>query len=475
MALGFYKTEDIDNIKDRLSNIESKILSINTDFIYKSEERYNDIVNIKEKSDVQSKKITELLTAIDNSYSNIANQLNTLNQSIDKSLNNETQISSLIKESQEKLNNIENIKENFISYENNIKKSIETAETYLRSSSQLPEALDKAKNEADEIEKTLKHSKATLNSILNNKKEIDAIFSSINGYEIPIEGSENEFEHIEGLKEKLEKSYQSIDLKIKSLEDIINKEIESTKEDYSELLSTAKNRYESLNLELNSLLPGALAKGLSDAFETKRASEQLSLNKLEKYFFLAIAGLIATALIPIGVDWYLLYHKEKDILDVIKETPNILLVTLPIYLPLLWFAHSTNKKSNLSKRLIEEYTHKSVLGKTFSGLSNQIDNLPNQNNIKEELRVKLLFNILQVSAENPGKLITDYNKSDHPIFDVIQKSSQLSDSIESLSKIPGFSLIGKKVSEIADKNLAEAKSKVENGINTNEMLEDDKK
>lgn len=344
MALGFYKTEDIDDIKDRLSNIESKILAINTDFIYKSEARYNDIVNIKEKSDAQSQKITELLTAIDNSYSNITNQLNILNQSIDKSQNNETQTSSLIKESQENLNDIKNIKENFISYENNIKQSIEAAETYLRSSSQLPEALDKAKNETEEIEKTLKHSKATLNSILNNKKEIDAIFSSINGYKIPIEGSENEFEHIEGLKEKLEKSYQSIDIKIKSLEDIINNEIESTKEEYSELLSTAKNRYEILNLELNSLLPGALAKGLSDAFETKRASEQISLNKLEKYFFFAIAGLIATALIPIAVDWYLLYHKEKDILDVIKETPNILLVTLPIYLPLLWFAHSTNKK-----------------------------------------------------------------------------------------------------------------------------------
>lgn len=189
MALGFYKTEDIDNIYNRLSNIESKILSINTDFIYKSEDRYNDIVNIKEKSDVQSQKITDLLTAIDNSYNNITNQLNILNQSINKSLNNEAQTASLIKESQEKLNNIENIKENFISYESNIKKSIETAETYLRSSSQLPEALDKAKKETDEIENILKHSKATLNIILNNKKEIDAIFSSINGYDITIEGS----------------------------------------------------------------------------------------------------------------------------------------------------------------------------------------------------------------------------------------------------------------------------------------------
>lgn len=162
-------------------------------------------------------------------------------------------------------------------------------------------------------------------------------------------------------------------------------------------------------------------------------------------------------------------------MDVIKETPNILLATLPIYLPLLRFSHSTSKKYNLSKRLIEEYTHKSVLGKTFSGLSNQIETLPNQNNIKEELRVKLLFNILQVSAENPGKLITDYNKSDHPVFDVIQKSSQLSDSLENLSKIPGFSLISKKISEITEKKLDEVTSKVENGIGVNDIIEEGKK
>lgn len=475
MALGFYNSDEINDIKNKLSFLESKLNSINTDFVKISEDKSDEIIRIHDKSKLESQKISDLLNIIDSSYKNINTQLEVLNNSIQKSVESENKSSLLINECERKINEINAIRESFSNYEINVKNILNEANSYLDSSSKLPETLAKVTLESEEIEKTLKQSKQALQNIVSNKKEIDDLFASINGHDIPIENSENEFQHIDGLKDKLEKSYNSTESKIKSLEETIESEVHSIKNEYQELLFTAKNQYLSLNNDLNSLLPGALAKGLSDAFETKRASEQENLNKLEKYFLYGIGGLIATALIPIAVDFYLLIHEKKDLLDVIKETPNILLATLPIYLPLLWFSHSTSKKYNLSKRLIEEYTHKSVLGKTFSGLSNQIETLPNQNNIKEELRVKLLFNILQVSAENPGKLITDYNKSDHPVFDVIQKSSQLSDSLENLSKIPGFSLISKKISEITEKKLDEVTSKVENGIGVNDILEEGKK
>ena len=129
-----------------------------------------------------------------------------------------------------------------------------------------------------------------------------------------------------------------------------------------------------------------------------------------------------------------------------------------------------SKKANLSKRLIEEYTHKSVLGKTFSGLSNQIETLQNQGAVEEELRTKLLFNILQVSAENPGKLITDYNNSDHPIMDALEKSSKLSESLETLAKIPGLSAIAKRLSEKSDIELRRQGDKVDTGLKANERL-----
>ena len=106
---------------------------------------------------------------------------------------------------------------------------------------------------------------------------------------------------------------------------------------------------------------------------------------------------------------------------------------LPLYLPLLWFAYVANKNLNLSKRLIEEYTHKEVLSKTFEGLSNQISEIENED-ISSELKIKLIHNILEVSSENPGKLITDYNKADHPLFDALEKSVQLANAVEQAIK-----------------------------------------
>jgi hypothetical protein len=62
--------------------------------------------------------------------------------------------------------------------------------------------------------------------------------------------------------------------------------------------------------------------------------------------------------------------------------------------------------------LIEEYTHKGVLSKTFEGLATQIEEL-GDSETSNELRVKLLFNLLHVNSENPGKLISDYKTTDH--------------------------------------------------------------
>ena len=133
-------------------------------------------------------------------------------------------------------------------------------------------------------------------------------------------------------------------------------------------------------------------------------------------------------------------------------------------------AYSANKRINLSKRLIEEYTHKAVLGKTFSGLSNQIDLLPQQSEVKEELRNQLLFNILQVSAENPGKLISNYNKSDHPLMDALENSAKLSDAVDSLSRIPGFASLAKKLGEKTEDLLETQRRKVEAGLSAQVTL-----
>jgi len=112
-----------------------------------------------------------------------------------------------------------------------------------------------------------------------------------------------------------------------------------------------------------------------------------------------------------------------------------------------------------------------VLGGTFSGLSNQIESLPRESVVRDELRTRLLFNLLQVSSENPGKLITDYNKSDHPLMDALENSAKLSDSIETLSKLPGFSAIANKLAARTEEILNNETKKVVDGLAAQDELE----
>lgn len=228
------------------------------------------------------------------------------------------------------------------------------------------------------------------------------------------------------------------------------------KESFDALVESWKSEFRLSSDKIKSLLPDALTAGLSHAYSEKRSSEIAEGVKLSKVFNYAILGMVVVSLIPFAINVYLL-NTGKTLESVIYDLPRIVSAILPLYVPFLWLAYSSNKKSNLSKRLVEEYTHKEVLSKTFEGLSSQIESLEDSD-ISSELRVKLLSNILEVSSENPGKLISDYNKSDHPLMDVLEKSSKLSKAVDNLSKIPGMSKITK-ILEVRSNEILEKQSR----------------
>ncbi|MFM5417219.1 hypothetical protein ACEUAV_00005 [Aeromonas veronii] len=207
------------------------------------------------------------------------------------------------------------------------------------------------------------------------------------------------------------------------------------------------------------MLPQAMTAGLASAYNEKIEKEIIEQQKHEKSFNWSIFYLVLISLLPFAVNAYRLLSSGDSLIVIIKDTPYLLSAMLPLYIPVLWLAYTTNKSYKLSKRLIEEYTHKGVVSKTFEGLSNQIDELEDQN-ISQELRVKLLFNIVSVNTENPGKLISNYDKSDHPLMDALDKSAQLADAVTKLSKIPGFSAIAKKLDEKANQIVADKTDKI---------------
>ncbi|MCW3479117.1 hypothetical protein OL229_06010 [Neisseriaceae bacterium JH1-16] len=365
-----------------------------------------------------------------------------------------------------------------------ITSDIEIIRGILDESQALPGSVDVAKEMLEESKRVGEDIKTLLAHSMKKKGEIDELHKEICGYDV--KNDQGESEHIDGLRDDLTGSYNETANKIGALDQEIDKAtnviiekheniLSVQKSEFKELIDGSREKVESIKDQLAALLPGAMAAGLSAAYEEKKREETELLARHEARFGYAIFVLMGISLIPFGVDAYLLGWRYHDLVQVIKDTPSLIISIFPLYFPALWLAYSASKKINLSKRLIEEYTHKAVLGKTFSGLSNQIESLAHEGVVRDELRTRLLFNVLQVSAENPGKLITDYNKSDHPLMEAIENSSRLSDSIESLEKIPGFSAIAKKLATATDELLERQAKKVEQGLAAKEHLDGDGK
>lgn len=310
-------------------------------------------------------------------------------------------------------------------------------------------------------------------SINDRKKEIDELYYEIIGYtEKDEDGEETE---VKGRKSELEETYNSLKQNFnETKKEIISwreelvgiyEEFTSEKKDeFSKTISNWKNEYSRALEKIENLLPNALTTGLSYAYSEKKQAEEIENEKHRGSFNNAIFGLVSISLIPFVVSIVSLFQ-DTSLDEVITRVPRIVLAILPLYLPVLWVAYSANKKMNLAKRLIEEYSHKEVLSKTFEGLSKQIDTI-NDQGISSDLRIKLLYNILEVNSENPGKLISNYNKSDHPLMDALEKSIKLTNAVDKLSKIPGFSKLASSLEKKSKELLKVESQKAELALET---------
>lgn len=385
---------------------------------------------------------------------------------------------------EEKLDLINKINETSNTFKDNIEKTnklssetfikISDLETKITEFEVLYSDIENLKESHEELEKIYKDSNelfiktnAIHSSIKSIKNDFDELSYEIFGFE------DEEGKHQEGSKDKLQKVYTSLSGELKTLKtsfDELKTEnkisldnlYDANKKEFEKFITEKELIYSLIVKEIKDLLPDALTAGLSHAYSEKRNNEIKENKVLMKNFNKAILFLVLISLIPFSVSTYLLIQGQS-LISTIEYLPRLILSIIPLYAPVVWLAYYSNKKLNLSKRLIEEYTHKEVLSKTFEGLSKQIESLPDSES-SNDLRTKLLYNILTVSSENPGKLISDYNTSDHPLMDALDKSVKLNDAIEAISKIPGMSKLANMLEDKATKIINEQTTKANNGL-----------
>lgn len=340
----------------------------------------------------------------------------------------------------------------------------------------LNDQIQSAQSITAEVEKTQTETQTTLSkaeALYKNMRlqmdEFEKIYHKVFGY---TEGEGTNQKKIPGLEERLQNAYVQLSNDIESLSENLDEIKESfeisfkkiEEEKLKNLHDEWKKNYSALDLQIKSLLPNALTAGLSHAYEEKRKQETIERDSYQLKFNICIAIMSFFALLPIGVGYYeFLTGKQFD--QIVASLPTIVSIILPLYIPTLWLAYFSNKQVNLSKRLVEEYSHKEVLSKTFEGLSTQISVIE-KTEVVDELKTKLLYNILEVSSENPGKLITDYNKSDHPLMDALDKSVKLTLAVEKLSRIPGFNKIANRLAQNAQSIQNGQTQKAEAGLDT---------
>lgn len=422
-----------------------------------------------------SKKSSEYRNKISESLEQVKVNAEIINLKAEEAKQNLTQIKTIKTKSEESYKRISDYSEELDAKVMNITSCIETLEENFENNTAFVEQLKTLESHFELGEETIGKIETLHKSLQPKKKEIDNVYREIFGY-IEIEKDENDNEvelKIEGLKDQLDETYDKLSDDLDSLTTEIAKTKVETLASYNTFIKDKEDAYsktldnwnkEHVNVleKINKLLPNALTAGLSSAYSEKRNSELIESALYAKNFKNAAFGLIGMSLIPFILSVFFIYN-GKSLHEVIIDIPRFVLAIIPMYIPILWIAYSANKKLNLSKRLIEEYTHKEVLSKTFEGLSHQIDNIEDED-LSSDLKIKLLYNILSVSSENPGKLISDYNKSDHPLMDALDKSASLADAVEKLENIPGLSKIARILDRRARKLLKEQAEKVDSTL-----------
>jgi uncharacterized coiled-coil DUF342 family protein len=397
-------------VEEKPSDLEKEIQQASkkaAEFRNKTEERFIQANEIYNNIQITTEKINEIYSEI----TNLRDQITKISQ------NSKNESDGILERSQE------------------LSIFLEELETTLEAHPKLKDELSELDSTIKSIEENASKANFTYKGIISKKVEIDELHREIIGYEE--KGDNDEVVLIEGLKSELEASYDTLisksdelnkridDLKLKSVSQY-DEFISYHKSELETIKSDTKSEYDTINKRIASLLPNAMTAGLSSAFISKKKEEEALYDEYKEKFNKGIFYLTLVSLLPIAISIYFL-SKGEPLTEVIMRSPKVILSLMPLYIPLIWNTISANKKVNLSKRLIEEYSHKQVLSMTIEGLSNQINSIEDSS-ISEELRTQLIRSFLMVTSENPGKLISNYQKSDNPILNLFDRDKK--DTVE---------------------------------------------
>jgi len=134
------------------------------------------------------------------------------------------------------------------------------------------------------------------------------------------------------------------------------------------------SKYNALNEQINTLLPGATSAGLAEAYKKMRESFEGPIKNANRIYYVAVSlmifGAFYTAIDSIG--WFFINFIDIKQWDV---TLRALTQKLPFYAPVIWLAYYASKRRSEYHRLQQEYAHKEALASSYHSYKVQLEAL----------------------------------------------------------------------------------------------------
>jgi hypothetical protein len=450
----FIPIRTIDATKTSLLNIDSYLNGYSTssyiDYVRSINEDYLDtLLRDLMPFFFYKGKIAESLEKALNEYST------TISEHASSYLNEVKQASITAQESLENIENIAsdatNKQELFIKYSTDIfgkeglKNKISELVTNFEKKSQDINKLHQNifdKNDGIEVKvnEYLSNGKEQNDNLNNLTKNSEKILEEIKAFHKDVFGEEDEYGILKGG---------------------LKNELLERKSELDEFKTEQQKRYDELNSQIESLLPGATSAGLSSAYSKMHAEFSSEVRNYGRYFYFSIVILLLIiVLVNIPSIWNHIISLSQDgypkgsfinnfkvvipygsfTLDG-QEVPlgnraitilDSFIYKLPFILPAIWLVLFVSRRRNEAQRLAQEYAHKEVLAKSYESYKQQIEKLSKEE--QNKLLPILMANMLKAIALNPAETLDKNHKEPTPMEEVIKKK-EFWDFIEKIKNL----------------------------------------
>ena len=300
---------------------------------------------------------------------------------------------------------IEELKPTVNSFEEAIKTVITDAETASKNIKTLEEAFAKKNEELQESVKPFS------NLLTDIKTSYEDFFSKPDA---TIQSKAEKLADHHSTIQKFEQSSLALKNEIEGFRDYIfgNEEakVGGFKQEAEALVKTNKTlmdswatSYSALNEKINGLLPGGTSTGLATAYQNQRLSYKWPVIIWSSAFVLTLIGMI----------WFAIYN-YKEVTN-FKQSINYIMARLPFFAVSIWLATFIGKRLNQNMRLMQEYSFKEALAKSYEGYKKEIEKLADED-AKAILIKKQLETMVEMFGFNPSQTLESHSHNEEPAF-----------------------------------------------------------